>query len=446
MSASSWPEAVPAVTIEEAPAPAEAVRWSLPTRIAFRFCFSYFVLYNLPAVLELFPMQIAMTLWGKYQELWQSIVRPVGTTVFGVVTDVLPNGSGDTTFNYVQVFVMAAVALAATIVWSIADRRRLAYPTLYAWFRTYVRFALAMVMVGYGVVKVIKLQFGTLLLDRLMQPFGEASPMGLLWTFMSFSVLYNVFTGAGEMLGGILLTTRRTALLGALVTAGVMTHVVVLNFSYDVPVKLYSTHLLFMALIIAAPDAARLANMFVLNRPVPPAPLRPRFRNRWMDVASRAARTILVIAFVTLALQGSMARMEEWKRTPVAEAPLYGVWNVDELRVNGVERPPLTTDRTRLRRLIVSSDRVVALERMDDKRLRYMMTNTPTLGTLALKRNSPPASVGTFAYTRPDQSTLILEGTLDDQKIVATLRKAPTPEFQLTTRGFHWINEYPYNR
>jgi hypothetical protein len=445
MSASSWPEAaVPAVVVEEVSVPAGSVRWSIATRIAFRFFFVYLGIYNLSTVLSIFPSETLYALAQKYDGLWKAIVEPVGWALFGVATDVLPNGSGDTTFNYVQVFVFAALAAIATVAWSILDRRRLAYPVLFGWFLAYVRFSLAAAMIGYGVSKVIKLQFGNLLLDRLMQPFGAASPMGLLWTFMSFSVAYNFFTGASELLGGILLTARRTALLGALVTAGVMANIVMLNFTYDVPVKLYSSHLLLMAVFVAAPDAVRLAKLFVLNRPVPPAQLRPALRRRWLDVTVRVVRTLAVIAFVAWNLHYAVKARAEWDKTPLEQAPFYGVWNVDVLRADGVERPPLTTDSSRWRRLIVSSHRIVAFDRMDDTRQRYMMTKDAN--TITLKRSGPPASEGKFTYRQPDPSTLILDGTLDGRKIEATLRKQPLPELLLTTRGFHWINEYPYNR
>ena len=35
---------------------------------------------------------------------------------------------------------------------------------------------------------------------------------------------------------------------------------------------------------------------------------------------------------------------------------------------------------------------------------------------------------------------------MDGRKLAATLHKVPTPPFLLTTRGFHWINEAPFNR
>src|SRR5437899_11151387 len=102
------------------------------------------------------------------------------------------------------------------------------------------------------------MQFPPPALDRLVQPFGDASPMGLAWTFVGASPAYEIFTGTGELLGGLLLTMQRTTLLGALVAAGVMAHVVALNFCYDVPVKLFSSHLLALALWLMIPDARRL--------------------------------------------------------------------------------------------------------------------------------------------------------------------------------------------
>ncbi len=39
-----------------------------------------------------------------------------------------------------------------------------------------------------------------------------------------------------------------------------------------------------------------------------------------------------------------------------------------------------------------------------------------------------------------------LEGMFDGRKVRARLRLTEPPEFLLTTRGFHWINEYPFHR
>jgi len=52
----------------------------------------------------------------------------------------------------------------------------------------------------------------------------------------------------GRGWGGMLLLFRRTVTLGAIASAAALLNIVLLNFCYDVPVKLYSAHLLLMAL------------------------------------------------------------------------------------------------------------------------------------------------------------------------------------------------------
>ncbi len=53
----------------------------------------------------------------------------------------------------------------------------------------------AWAMLGYGVKKLLGAQFPTADLVRLVQPSAQASPMGMLWTFMGVSALYSFFGG-----------------------------------------------------------------------------------------------------------------------------------------------------------------------------------------------------------------------------------------------------------
>jgi len=61
---------------------------------------------------------------------------------------------------------------------------------------------------------------------------------------------------------------------------------VTINFSYDVPVKLYSSHLLLLAVFLILPDLRRLASLLVLNRPTEPARIEPLFQRKWLRLAS----------------------------------------------------------------------------------------------------------------------------------------------------------------
>jgi hypothetical protein len=410
--------------------------WSPARRILFRFAFAYLVLYNFPYPLIYIPFVDVIV--SPYQKLWRALVPWVGAHLFHVAAVFRPTGSGDSTYSYVQVFCFLVAALAVTAVWTLLDRERLHYTRLSAGLRIYIRFALGMAMIDYGTFKVIKSQFPDPPLDRLLQPYGDASPMGLVWTFMGASRTYNIFAGAAEMIGGLLLTVRSTTLLGALVSLGAISNVVALNYFYDVPVKLYSTHLLAMAVFLIVPDLRRLIDMFVLGRRVEPVEIRPLFRRPWMHRGALVLRTLFVLGCTAYALKIS------YENSQLEKSPLHGIWNVDQFEIDGQLRPPLVTDRERWRRVIFHSPGTMAVQLMSDSRERYLLKLEN--GVLTLGKRDDPKWKTTFSYAQPKPGLLTLEGTWDGRKIRARLHWEKPPKFLLTSRGFHWINERPLNR
>ena len=381
---------------------------------------------------------------------WKGIVAFVGERVFGATITAMPFGSGDTTFNYVELFCWAVIAAIATVVWSIADRKRLSYPRLFEVLRVGVRLVLAYQMILYGAGKVLPQQFGTLSPGQLVEPVGELSPMGMLWTFMAASPAYAFFGGAAELLGGLLLVFRRTTLLGALVTAGVMTQVVMLNFCYDVCVKLLSTQLLAMAIFLTLPDLKRLWDFFVMGRPVAPAPVRPRFKRRWLNW-SLAAGTIGL--FVLLTVQTLIDTYSVCEAFGQFGPPprLQGIWDVVQYERDGQVIPPLTTDVARWKQVVIQNEPGYGLIMGIES-----MTGVPGGGFLEIVEDSrrmnltepqhiqnPPIAL---TYEEPAPNTLVLSGNIDGNKLRVTLHRAPPERFLLVNRGFHWINEGSFNR
>lgn len=76
--------------------------------------------------------------------------------------------------------------------------------------------------------------------------------MGLLWRFMAASPGSQLVAGVAEVFPAPLLLHRRTVTAGGLVAAVTMTNVFALNLFCDVPVKLFSGHLLLAALVLLA--------------------------------------------------------------------------------------------------------------------------------------------------------------------------------------------------
>ena len=438
-----------------------ATRWSLPRRIAFRFLVIYVLLYFLPMPIReiigavnivggesVLPVTSkAFEYLGYYDTAWQSVVIPVGKALFNVDITVVPTGSGDTAFAYVQVLCIFAIASLGALIWSGLDRSRLAYPRLHEWLRVYVRYVLAFTMLGYGMAKVIQTQFPPPGPERLMQSFGSASPMGLLWTFMGASTSYTFFAGFMECIGGLLLIPRRTVTLGAIVVTGTMLNVVVLNFCYDVPVKQYSTHLTLMAIWLTLPDLPALMAVFLRTKPVPPAPVQPLFRLAWL----RYPALVFALALVGIDIYGGMTgNYEFWTQMSdrTGLSPLAGIYEVESF-----ERQPGTAtaanEKSRWRRVVINDYKtrlVLAVQQIDDQMPRYMITDDPEKKALTVALRTDPAKTGTLAYSNPEPGVLTLEGSFLGETISARLRKNEHPEYLLMSRGFNWVQEFPFNR
>jgi hypothetical protein len=329
--------------LEDTPTPE---RWSLRSRILFRFAFVYLVLYCWPHagrsnLFDAIPGFIAgsmndydrLTLTKLAEAPIRALCPWVAVHIFhlhGAVTQYPVTGSGDTTLDYVQVFCFAAIAAFAALVWSVLDRRRPNYRTLYAWLRLLVRFTFAFTMLSYGLAKVYPLQFMPPFLTQLTETYGESSPMGILWTFMGASTAYTRFCGMAEVSAGLLLLFRRASSLGAIMATVAMLNVAALNFCYDVPVKLYSLHLILMSLFLLIPDAGALWRLFLLHRPSQLEGVwLPSFQRRWLRIAAIVLQALVIASVLYNNIWGGYKSLREYSTGFLKHPPLYGVWNAD---------------------------------------------------------------------------------------------------------------------
>ncbi len=400
-------------------------RWSLATRMAFRFCFVFFLLLNVP-----------------YPD--GTIVSWVGRHVLhlGAVTQNAFTGSGDTTFAYVEFGCVFVASVLLTLLWSAVDRKRANYARLHQWLRLGVRLMLGFTMLTYGGMKLIPSQMPAPGLSSLLEPYGDSGPMRLLWTFMGASKAYESFGGAAEMLGGILLFIPGVTTLGALICFAVLTNVFMLNMCYDVPVKLYSFQLLLMAIFLVAPDLRRLADIFVFHRPTTLAAAPPLFRRRWLNVSLTVLVLTIGIAGAVFSLVESSQNRKQW----AAEPPYFGAWAVAEYVVDGRQQPATQENAARWRRFIVDHGGRLTVQYMDAPQDKFMAKFDESKKLFELTRPGVANWKAEFAVQDQGTNGMVLDGQLNGQHIQAKLQREPQRTFILTSRGFHWINEYPFNR
>ena len=445
------PEAVPvtAAAVLAIPSVSDvAPRWRLTTRVAFRFCFVYFGFYTV-----LTQMLPAMNPFGGLPALvsYNWVNAPVMWVIRNVFQDnrqlAVQGGSGDKMFDWVLALCLIALSATVTLLWSVLDRRRPNYVRLHKWFRLWMRFAVAATMVSYGMAKFIPLQMSAPSLTRLLEPYGNFSPMGVLWASIGASFPYERIVGGAELLASVLLFVPFTVTLGGIVALIDSIQIFALNMTYDVPVKLFSFHLLLMSLLILAPDIPRLFGLLVLNRPAPASTVPPIGRRRRVIQAAIAAQILLGAFFLW---RGYSNSVQSWYTfgAGAPRPPLYGIWVIDKMTINGIERAPLVTDYERWRRVVIQSPANVTFWRMDDTPLAM-----PARVDLAAKtvtftqgQGDQRKTVGTLAIDQPSPDKLILDGTIGGKPIRMETHLFPRENFLLVSRGFNWIQEFPFNR
>lgn len=419
--------------------------WSLPQKLLFRFFFIFFGLYIIPFPANYIPILKSNLDW--IYESWNWLVIDAGKYILHVPYEitVMPNGSGDTTWNWVQMFLISCVALVGSIVWSVFDRRRNNYQALLYWFTVIVRYYLAFMLITYGLFKVFKSQFPAPNEYRLMETYGQSSPMGLAWTFLGFSKGFNYFMGFAEVIGGLLLFIRKTKTFGALFCMTVTGNIVAINYCFDVPVKIFSSMLFLMALFIAAPDIIRLIRFFILNRESRLKSYKPSFRSKSWEIAFLLINAIFICSVLyDQTHQAIRLRAEYGEGSP--KSKLYGSYRVETYLKNAIVIPPLLKDKTRWNKIILSEFDRGAIQMMDSSLQDYTYHINADKSELRLNDRVSDQLEYTFKYLQVDNDHIEMKSEDPDGSIYLKLVRLDPTDYLLMKRGFHWINEHPLNR
>jgi hypothetical protein len=431
-------------------------RWNLALRIAFRFWMVYLGLYCLAtqilSVLFTVPTADSASL-PDLATVWplRPVISWVAAHIFHVNATLTVfwggnSGSPDCIFGWVTNFCVLMIATVATVVWSLLDRSRENYAKLHEWFGLFVRFALAAHMISYGMVKVIPVQMSYPSLIRLLQPFGTLSPMGVLWASMGSAPAYQIFTGIAEVAGGLLLIVPRTATLGALVSLAAMLQVFMLNMTHDVPVKLLVFHLMLLSCFLLAPDVPRLVRFLLLRQTTSLSREAQLFRSVRANRIALAAQIIFGLWLVGVSCHFA------WSAWNVLGGgrplpPLYGIWEVNQMSIDGQPRPPLLTDSTRWRRAIFDTyPDGMAFQRIDDSFAPYGASVNLPERTLALTKKDDKNWTASFTFQQPARDRLILDGRMDNHQVHMELQLMDRNSFRLVSRGFHWTQTSPFGR
>lgn len=263
-------------------------------------CFAVlsFLLFTHPFPLNLVPDPRTLTDAYGAEPSWVESVRPVyegidGYTVelraaeetaidwtasraFGLELPPQESGASDPLRSQVRLLLVVALALAGALLWSLVGSAARGRSSLGPWLHLVGRYVLALTMLRQGIAA-----------------FFAAAPLG------SPGLAPGDMPGACAALAGLCLCFRRTSTLGAVVATGVLLPAALSQLGPAAVVDVHASRLLFLALLLCLPDAGRLADVLLLNRPTRPRDLRrPDF-----TAVGHVARILLVAPFVALNVQ-----------------------------------------------------------------------------------------------------------------------------------------------
>ena len=291
---------------------------------------------------------------------------------------------------------------------------------LHYWLQAIIRYMLAYIFLVYGFAKVFHNQFYSLS-STLDMPLGEISGLELTWRFFGYSYAYTLFIASSQIIGSTLLFYRRTTTLGAVLLLPVISNIVFVNFTHNIPVRLYSTFYLVMVLYLLSADIKRLKALFWDNR---------TFGGRAFPTFSKR-RLRLVIKYVVIIIFFASAVGESYYAYIISQritTPLYGVWEVEDYQVNGDSRAA-DADPSVWKKVYFESDMFVAIKASEPKPeifISKLDSQNQTIKLLNEKKYNPSVE-GSYdfagSYELVSGHTLITKVSNGTDTICVTLKK-----------------------
>ncbi len=179
---------------------------------------------------------------------------------FGMKLSVL-TVSSDSTSLYLLMLILVFVAFAFSILLHCWSWWRKHQSQITAHLNTLFSFYLVFRLFSYGLDKVFKSQFYLPEPNLLYTPLGQLSKDILYWSTIGSSYSYNLVVGSFECLAGLLLLFRKTRNLGLVLALLAFGQIVLINFSFDISVKVLSTFLFTLTLYLVTPFFIRISRL-----------------------------------------------------------------------------------------------------------------------------------------------------------------------------------------
>ncbi|PHR48127.1 MAG: hypothetical protein COA32_06290 [Fluviicola sp.] len=220
---------------------------------------------------------------------------------------------------------------------------------------------LSLILFKYGCDKIFHAQFYTPEPNILYTNFGKLDQDILYWSVMGLSWKYSLFLGVTEVFIAIGLLFQKTRVLSLFISLFTFVHIVVINFSFDISVKLFSSFLLIINVALVYPFLKRTI-LFMAGKGVNQLSvykIMPQFFHPRTKVTLSISILFLIVS------EGLASHISTYN---------YTLTNNDQYKVQGafsINEKHEILERNELKRIYFHKDNYIIFHFKDDSQLDF---------------------------------------------------------------------------
>lgn len=278
------------------------------------------------------------------------------------------------------------------------------------WLQGIIRYFLAYIFLLYGFAKVFEQQFHSNL-SSLDTTLSDASGLQITWRFFGYSYAYTLFVASSQIVGSILLFFRRTTTLGAMILLPVISNIVFVNFSHQIPVKLYSCIYLMMTLYLLLIDHRRLKALFWDNKP-----FEGRATERPQSRKLAFIKYALMLALISIAIGDNYNGYITYSKVTT---PLYGAWDVQEYQIGDADG----LDSSRWKKVYFESDKLLSIKSDKPRAKVYFWMLDDESHSIRLEDPFTESVFLEGSYEMESDDKILIKATLGDDTVRVLLSR-----------------------
>lgn len=418
-------------------------------RLAFRFFFIYFILATaLWQIFEFIPGLSTITY--VINDIFVPVVTFFNDHLFHVKEklNIDGGGSGDTSYAWAYFFTTLLLSIFGALLWTLLERKPRSYDKLNWWLKNTLRYYVIIIAFLYGTIKLFAMQMPEPNLSQLATPLGDYLPMRLSWMFFGYSSPYQIFSGIMEMLVAILLLYRRTIAMGLFLGFGVFLNVFILNLCFDIPVKIFSLHLVLYCMYLIATDANHYLNFLWRNKPTGVLSSYDFTNtNKFFKIFRIVFKALIILLFGVFSTYQSWEYKQEFYQSKIQKPIEPGVYHTTSVKVNNNE-VPISLANDKLWKEFIFQDDTNGSVLTSDTIFRqsynrgYFSYQVDAKNNKIIfkkfKNDKKVLFESKYKIIRP--KTIQLKTKVKNDSLDITLVKSER-KFQLSEKQFHWISE-----